>query len=340
MICKAQPLFLGRIPLALKKVKKYFYNTKTLRFEKLEVPVQIHLLRILGFISAALVTALIIVAIAFSFLDSPKERQMRTDMQQMEDNYRLLQKQINRLGGSVSELEQRDNNIYRSIFEASPLPDSIRLGKEYSSIDWQQYKFKSTEELVSEVSKEIRALTHRIDMQKTSYDTLQQLVKSKEQMLACIPAIQPVSNKTLDHVASGFGYRIDPIYKTPKMHTGLDFAAAIGTPIYATADGSVESAGFDDGGYGMHVILNHGYGYQTLYGHMVRIKVRGREKVKRGQILGWVGSTGKSTGPHLHYEVIRNSQKINPVHYFFNDLSAADYERMVKIAAASNQSFD
>lgn len=324
----------------LKKVKKYFYNTKTLRFEKLEVPLHIKLLRVLGFVSTAIVSALLIVAIAFRFLDSPKEKQMRQDLTTMQEKYVLLQRQIEHLGVNITELETRDNNIYRSIFEASPLPDSIRVGKTYSSVDWDQYKFRSTDELVEEVDKEIVALKHRIEVQKSSYDTLQMMVQSKEKMLASIPAIQPVSNKNLDHVASGFGYRIDPIYKTPKMHTGLDFATPMGTPIYATADGLVSESSFDDGGYGNHVIVNHGYGYETLYGHMVRIKARRGERVKRGQVLGWVGSTGKSTGPHLHYEVIRNKQKINPVHYFFNDLSAADYERLVKIAAANNQSFD
>jgi hypothetical protein len=283
---------------------------------------------------------MIIVAMAFQFLDSPKERRMRQDLATMQEKYILLQKQIEHLGGTMSDLEERDNNIYRSIFEASPLPDSIRVGKNYSSIDWEQYKFRNTDEIVQEVEKELTALKHRVVIQKGSYDTLQKMVRSKEKMLASIPAIQPISNKSLEHVASGFGYRIDPIYKTPKMHTGLDFAAAIGTPIYATADGVVKSASYDDGGYGNHVIINHGYGYETLYGHMVRLKARGGERVKRGQVIGYVGSTGKSTGPHCHYEVIRNDHKINPVHYFFNDLSATDYERMVKIAAANNQSFD
>lgn len=324
----------------LRKVKKYYYNTKTLRFEKLEIPLHVKLLRVLGFLSAAMVSALIIVAVAFRFLDSPKEKQMRQDLLTMQERYVLLQKQIEHLSDNVSDLEDRDNEIYRSIFEAAPLPDSIRVGKKYSSIDWDQYKFRSAEELIEEVDKEIAALRHRITLQQSSYDTLQKMVESKEKMLASIPAIQPVSNKSLDHVASGFGYRIDPIYKTPKMHTGLDFAAPIGTPIYATADGTVTEARFDDGGYGYHVVINHGYGYQTLYAHMIRMKARRGERVVRGQVLGWVGSTGKSTGPHLHYEVIRNKQKIDPVHYFFNDLSPSDYERLVKIAAVNNQSFD
>lgn len=294
----------------------------------------------MGFISAAIVSALIIVSIAFRFLDSPKEKQMRQDLSNMQERYHLLQDQIEAMSNDIAELETRDNNIYRSIFEAAPLPDSVRIGRAYSSVDWDQYKFRNTEELMGELQKELISLHHRIITQKNSYDTLFRLVQSKEKMLSSIPAIQPISNKMLDHIASGFGYRIDPIYKTPKMHTGLDFAAAIGTPIYATADGTIEDASFDDGGYGNHVIINHGYGYETLYGHMVKVKVHRGEKVKRGQVIGWVGSTGKSTGPHCHYEVIRNKQKINPVHYFFNDLSAADYERLIKIAAANNQSFD
>jgi murein DD-endopeptidase MepM/ murein hydrolase activator NlpD len=273
-------------------------------------------------------------------LDSPKEKQMRQDLQQMRERYLLLQKQIEQVAHDVAELEHRDNNIYRAIFEAAPLPDSIRIGKQYSRIDWDQYKFRDTDELIAEVEKEITALQHRINIQKASYDTLQMLVASKEEMLACIPAIQPISNKTLDHVASGFGYRIDPIYKTPKMHTGLDFAAPIGTPVYATANGRVSEAAYEPGGYGNHVIINHGYGYETLYAHLVKLKVKKGEKVKRGQVIGWVGSTGKSTGPHCHYEVIRNKHKINPVHYFFNDLSPADYERLIRIAEATNQSFD
>lgn len=300
----------------------------------------VKLLRVLGFISGALVSAMIIVAIAFRFLDSPKEKQMRQDIQTMQEQYKLLQRQMERMSTELAELEHRDNNIYRTIFESTPLPDSIRTGKKYSAIDWDQYRFRNTDELLAEIDLVIYSLKHRLAVQKASFDTIEKMVQSKEKMLASIPAIQPISNKNLEHVASGFGFRIDPIYKTPKMHTGLDFAAAVGTPVYATADGVVSTAGYDNGGYGNHVIINHGYGYETLYGHMVRIKARRGERVKRGQVVGWVGSTGKSTGPHLHYEVIRNKHKIDPVHFFFHDLSSADYERMVRIAAATNQSFD
>lgn len=286
-----------------------------------------------------MVTALIMLAIAYRFLPSPSEKRSEQDVYRLREQYDVLSKKLEQMNSDVSDLEQRDNNIYRSIFEAAPLPDSVRRGKlRHASLAGLSYQ--NNEELIATIGGMVQQLRNRIAAQEKSYDTLQRLVQTKEQMLAAIPAIQPVSNKTLTHIASGFGYRIDPIYKTPKLHTGLDFAAAIGTPIYATGNGTVSYTGYDEKGYGNHVIINHGYGYQTLYGHMVRIKVRRGQRVKRGEVIGWVGSTGKSTGPHCHYEVIRNDQKIDPIHYFFNDLTAAEYDRLVKLAAASNQSFD
>ncbi len=261
-------------------------------------------------------------------------------MRVLREQYSALQQEINNISKSMQELENRDNNIYRGVFESAPLPDSIRIGKQYSTIDPNKFAYTPSEQLIEYIQNGITALQHRVGVQQHSYDTLERLVKAKQQMLTAIPAVQPVSNKNLERVASGFGYRIDPIYKTPKMHTGIDFTAAMGTPIYATGDGVISEANFDNGGYGYHVIVNHGYGYQTLYGHMVKMKSRPGERVKRGQVIGWVGSSGKSTGPHCHYEVIKNGTKIDPVHFFFNDLSATDYERMVRIAAASNQSFD
>jgi murein DD-endopeptidase MepM/ murein hydrolase activator NlpD len=195
-------------------------------------------------------------------------------------------------------------------------------------------------ELLVSIVKTLNNLGSRINAQKTSYTEIDKLVNNKELLLSHTPAIQPVSNKELSRLASGFGHRIDPIYKTVKMHAGLDFAAPQGTPIYATADGTVTTGGNTNNGYGNHVVINHGYGYETLYGHMVRVKVRPGEAVKRGEVIGWVGSTGKSTGPHCHYEVHKNGQKINPVYFFYNDLSPDQFDRLLKQAAASNQSLD
>lgn len=324
----------------MKRVRKYYYNTDTHRFEKLEVSWKTRLLRILGFISAALVSATVIVAIAFQFLDSPKEKQLKDEMQLLREGYVNLQGELEDINKSITQLEQRDNDIYRAVFEAEPLPDSIRKGKDYSSTEAGLMAFAGPAELLGSMRDRVERLRKRVGVQASSYDTLEKLVETKERMLSAIPAIQPVSNRTLNRVASGFGYRIDPIYKTPKMHTGIDFTAATGTPIYATGDGTVRESGYDNGGYGNHVVINHGYGYRSLYGHMKKTKVRVGDRVKRGEVIGWVGSTGKSTGPHLHYEVIRNGDKIDPIHFFFNDLTASEYERLTKIAAASNQSFD
>ena len=195
-------------------------------------------------------------------------------------------------------------------------------------------------QLLSSITKTLTTLTSRVKVQSKSYEQIDELIKNKEQLLSHTPAIQPVSNQDLNRIASGFGYRIDPVYKTVKMHAGLDFAAPQGTPIYATANGTVTTAGNKGNGYGNHVIINHGYGYETLYGHMVKVKSNPGQKVTRGEVIGWVGSTGKSTGPHCHYEVHKNKNKIDPVYFFYNDLTPDQFDRLLKQAAASNQSFD
>jgi murein DD-endopeptidase MepM/ murein hydrolase activator NlpD len=176
--------------------------------------------------------------------------------------------------------------------------------------------------------------------QDSSYSAIKQWIENKQEMLTSIPSIQPVSNKELDRIASGFGFRIDPIYKIGKFHAGLDFTAPTGTPIYATGNGTIDLAEYNPSGYGNHVWIKHGYGYRTHYGHMVKIKVHNGQQVSRGEVIGWVGSTGKSTGPHCHYEVEKNGEKIDPIHFFYNDLKAEEFERMVQIAQAGNQSFD
>lgn len=322
------------------RVKKYFYNPDTHKFEKLVLSWRARFMKILGYLSTSFVTAAIVLAIAYRFLDSPKEKMMKGDVNNLRDQYEQLQGQIGSLNKAIAELEKRDNNIYRNVFEAAPIPDSVRYGKKYSELDMGQYAYITPEEMLANVQRSLEVLSHRVRTQNSSFDTLEHMVKSKEEMLKSIPAIQPVSDKNLNYIASGFGYRIDPIYKTVKMHTGLDFTAPIGTPIYATGNGVVSTAEFDAGGYGNNVVIDHGYGYETLYGHMSKIKVRVGQRVKRGEVIGWIGNSGKSTGPHCHYEVIKNGQKVDPIHFFFSDLTAAEYERMVHIAAASNQSFD
>ena len=323
----------------MKKIK-YYYNTHTLRYEKLEVPLRVKLLRVFGFLAAALFTAFIISYLAFRFIGSPGEKILQAENARLRDRYQDLNAKVRNLQEQMAELERRDNQVYRTIFEADPLPDSIRASKQELQAELARLARIEEDELSYSVQAALTILSKRIKVQEKSYQELAGLIRNKERILAATPAIQPVSNKDLSRIASGFGLRIDPIYKTVKMHAGLDFTAPQGTPIYATADGSVKSAGYSNSGYGNHVIISHGYGYETLYGHMVRIKARGGQRVKRGEIIGYVGSTGKSTGPHCHYEVRKNSQKLDPVYYFYNDLSPKQFDELLKRAQASNQSFD
>lgn len=323
----------------MKKIK-YFYNTNTLRYEKLEMPLRVKLLRIFGFIAAALVTAFLISYFAFQFVGSPNEKLLRMQNNSLKENYHDLNDELKNLEKQIKELEKRDNNVYRSIFEANPIPDSARAKEIEMEQEIKTVSGMNDNQLMSSIYYSIKSIKSRVSVQMESYKEIDSLIKNKEQLLAHTPAIQPVSNQDLSRIASGFGYRIDPVYKTVKMHAGLDFAAPQGTPIYATADGRVSLAGNAGDGYGNHVIINHGYGYQTLYGHMVKVKGKVGQMVKRGEVIGWVGSTGKSTGPHCHYEVHKNGNKIDPVYFFYNDISPEQFDRLLKQAAASNQSFD
>jgi murein DD-endopeptidase MepM/ murein hydrolase activator NlpD len=323
----------------MKKIK-YYYNTNTLRYEKLETPLRVKLLRVFGFVAAALVTAALISYVAFQFIGSPKEKILAQQNKDLKDSYKELEADLQSVEQQMKELEKRDNDVYRAIFEANPIPDSARATELENKQEVAKVEKIKDNQLVSSITNTLNNLKNRIEAQKKSYDQVDELVNNKEQLLSHTPAIQPVSNKDLSRIASGFGSRIDPVYKTVKFHYGLDFAAPQGTPIYATADGTITTAGSTGNGYGNHVIINHGYGYETLYGHMVRVKVRNGETIKRGEVIGWVGSTGKSTGPHCHYEVHKYGDKIDPIYFFYNDLSPAQFDQLLKKAAASNQSLD
>jgi len=323
----------------MKKIK-YFYNTHTLRYEKLVTPFRVKLLRVFAFVATAIVTAALISYFAFQFVGSPNEKFLRIQNSALREDLEDLNDSVMQIQMKMAELEKRDNSVYRSIFEASPLPDSARATFLEKQEEVAKVESMSGNELVTSISKALGNLRNRIAAQRTSYGQINNLINNKEKLLSATPAIQPISNKDLSRIASGFGYRIDPIYKTVKMHAGLDFTAPQGTPIYATADGVIKTAANTSNGYGNHVIINHGYGYETLYGHMVRIKARAGQKVNRGDLIGYVGSTGKSTGPHCHYEVHKNGQKIDPAYFFYNDLSPQQFDELLKRASASNQSFD
>ncbi len=323
----------------MKKIK-YFYNTHTLRYEKLVTPLRVKLLKIFGFIAMAIVTAGLIVIIAFQYIESPQAKALQLENNNLRGRYSVLQQQVKQLQQTMGELEKRDNEVYRSIFEAAPIPDSARLKQIEKTNEVKLVENMDENELLKSVSGQLNNLLLRVAYQQKSFTALDEMVKNKEKLLAAIPAIQPVSNKDLTRIASGFGSRIDPVYKVPKFHAGLDFTAPTGTPIYATADGVVKEANYNTGGYGNMVLINHGYGYETLYGHMVRIKTRAGAKITRGEVIGYVGSTGKSTGAHCHYEVHKDGQPVDPVYFFYNDLTPEQYDRLLKLAAAGNQSLD
>lgn len=342
--CNRKPLSYGKggqknYTAAMKKIK-YFYNTNTLRFERLITPLRVKLLRIFGLFAAVAVAAFFSTQLIYRYFPSSNEKRLMNLNSRLEDDLNIAQQQLEEMSISLQEIEKRDNEVYRSIFEASPIPDSARakmLEKE------EQEKINaalSAGELNESIQKKIIALKSRMKVQKASFDDITEMVKNKEVLLAATPAIQPVSNKNLSRLSSGFGYRIDPVYKTPKMHAGLDFAAPQGTPVYATGNGTIRFAGNAGNGYGNHIIIKHGYSYETLYGHLYRIKARAGKKVKRGEVIGWVGNSGKSTGPHLHYEVHKNGRPLDPIYFFYNDLSPEQFDRMLKMAAASNQSLD
>lgn len=324
----------------MKKIK-YFYNTQSLKFEKLVVPLRVKLLRFFGFLSGLVVASAIVIYLYLRFFPKPGEIEYNRKYDLLKYKYEQLNSYIKDLQNQMAALEKRDNEVYRSIFEANPVPDSARA----KLIEQQNQLAKVTMindvELSKEIAEQLNNISSRIQFQSKSYDQIAELIKNKEEKLVCIPAIQPVNNKQLNHIASGFGMRVDPVYGTPKMHKGLDFAAPQGTPIYATGNGVVSKAESAPNGFGNHVIINHGYGYETVYGHMVKIKAMVGQKVVRGEVIGWVGSTGKSTGPHCHYEVHINGEAVDPVYFFYNDLNAAQYDQILKIAAyGSAKSFD
>lgn len=318
---------------------KYYFNSQTLKYEKVKLSLKIKILKAVGFISTAMVFSFIIIALAYTFLDSPKEQQLKREINQLSLQYDILQERLKTTDKVLQVLEDRDDNIYRVIFEAEPISKDVRNAgfggvNRYKSLENYEYG-----KLMVETTKKIDILSKKLYVQSKSYDELTKLVNSKEKMISSIPAIQPVDSRKLRGAISGFGYRIHPIYKIRKMHSGIDFTAPVGTPIYATGDGVVIAQG-NERGYGNRIMINHGYGYVTKYAHMSKFKVKKGERVKRGDIIGHVGNTGASTGPHLHYEVFKNGKVVNPMSFFFNDLTPAEYVAMLELASKENQSFD
>jgi murein DD-endopeptidase MepM/ murein hydrolase activator NlpD len=283
---------------------------------------------------------LVMVIIFFQFFDSPKEKILNREIENLTTQFEVVQKKLSQVELVLDDVQKRDDNIYRVIFEADPIPSSIRKAG-YGGVNrYQELNGFKNSDLIIETSKKIDQITKQIYIQSKSFDDIIELAKSKADMLAALPAIQPVSNADLSRMASGYGYRIHPIYKTRKLHAGMDFSAKTGTPIYATGDGKISKVRRSRKGYGNHVVIEHGYGYKTLYAHMIKYIVKKGQKVKRGEVIGYVGSTGTSVAPHLHYEVHKDGRKIDPVNFFYNDLNPEEYEKMLEMSSQNNQSFD
>ena len=291
-------------------------------------------------ICTSLIFAVGIVYLIQKFIPSANEQRLQNDLSKMEEQYTLMQQDANRMHKVLESLRKRDVNIYRVLYESEPIDEDVWNAGYGGSNRYKDLEGFSNTDLMKDLRAKLDKLKYQLVLQSKSYDEIAKLSMSKEAMLASIPAIQPVSNEDLTRIASGFGMRIDPIYRTPRMHSGLDFTAPVGTPIFSTGKGKVVAVEFNGGGYGNHVIIDHGYGYQSHYAHMSRFNCKVGQEVNRGDMIGFVGNTGKSTGPHLHYEIIYNGEKIDPVHFFYNDLTNAQYEQMLELSANAAKTLD
>ena len=319
---------------------KYYYDTETCKYERVKVGTWDIVLSLLGFLSVATIIAITMVLVYNTYFESPKEAMQKKENEELKLYYDILNQEMDAAQDMMVALQQRDDDIYRVINEAEPIPSTIRQGgiggtERYKNLLEEGLQ---QEELILSTLKKIESLKKQMYIQTKSYDEIVSLAKNKDQMYASIPAIQPVTNKELSRLASGFGRRIDPIYKVRRMHYGVDFSAPRGTPIYSTGDGVVKKVKTNYGGYGKEIIIDHGYGYVTRYAHLSEFNVKRGQKIKRGECIGYIGSTGKSTAPHLHYEVIKDKKKVNPVHYFYNDLNEEEYQKILELSSIENQS--
>jgi murein DD-endopeptidase MepM/ murein hydrolase activator NlpD len=319
---------------------KYYFNHKTLSFEKARLTVKALVLKILSYLSTSLVFTVVAIIIGYSFFGSPKERILQRELKQYQLQFEMVNERMEQLQAVVNDLADRDDNIYRIIFEAEPVPSAARKAGIGGADRYEPMKGYQNSEVIINTVQKLDQLTAQLYVQSKSYDQVYEMAKNKARLLASIPAIQPVSNKDLRRLSSYFGYRIDPFYKVGKFHEGVDFSIPTGTDVYVTGDGIVVEAGRSKGGYGNVVIVDHGFGYKTMYAHLQEIDVRVGQRVTRGEIIAASGSTGKSTSPHLHYEVWKSNKPIDPINYFFNDITPAQYDEMVSLSQRPSQTMD
>jgi murein DD-endopeptidase MepM/ murein hydrolase activator NlpD len=327
------------LKIAVKK-EKYHYNLKTLQYEKVESSWQQRILRFLVIVLAFVISGVFITAIYTFYFDSPLEKFLKQEIAVNQQEMELLKRELEEMQAVLENLRERDVNTYRVIYEAEPIESSLWEAGIGGSSRYKELEKFSTGELMIDLRRKVDELRLKMAWQSKSYDELAVLVSQKGEMLESLPAIQPVANKDLKRMASGYGWRIDPVYGVKRFHSGMDFSAPIGTEVYATGKGVIEEVVSSRIGYGKMIIINHGFGYKTLYAHLDDFAVKKNDKVVRGQLIGYVGNTGKSVGPHLHYEVIKRGQKVNPVFFYYQDLDEEQYEEMIRMSENAGSSLD
>ena len=319
---------------------KYYYDVESLSYKKIKRKKRTTFKYASLFLLAASFFAFAFVFIANQYIESPKERTLKRELHNAQLQFELLNKKMNQAETVLNDIANRDNNIYRVYFEANPIPQEQRKAGFGGINRYKNLEGFDNSKLIIESNKRLDILQKQIVVQSKSLDEITKLAKEKEKLLAAIPAIQPVSNENLTRMASGYGMRSDPFTKVRKMHWGMDFSAPRGTPIYASGDGVVTRADSRSTGYGNHIRINHGYGYISLYAHLYKYNVRKNQKVKRGDLIGFVGSTGRSEGPHLHYEISKDGKRINPINFYYGSLTADEFKKMLEHASLENQSLD
>ena len=323
--------------------EKFIYNAQTLRYEKVVESLSSRIFTIVGFICAALVTAFIFTLISHKYFPSPALKDKEKEINLLRTQYAQLGKEINKMSNALQSIQDRDASAHRMIFGMDPIDENVWNGGVGGNDKYEKLPDYSSKDVLVSTLEKVDKLKHQLALQSKSLDEILKEARHKEDMLASIPSIKPLRSDHLRRdiqLLSGFGWRTHPIHKVRKMHTGIDFSAPKGTPIQATGNGVVKEVELRSTGYGVSVLIDHGYGYQTLYAHMGKVSVKVGEKVNKGQKIGEVGSTGTSTAPHCHYEVIFKGKKINPIHYCMDGLNPEEYNEMVKAAEHINQSFD
>ena len=319
---------------------KYYYDSDTLSYRKIERKKRNTIKFASLFLFGSAIFGFLFVFLASQYVESPKEKALKRELQNMELQYGLLNKKMDEAEKVLTNVEERDNNIYRLYFEANPIPEEQRRAGFGGINRYKDLEGFDNSRLIVNSNRRMDVLQKQIVVQSKSLDEIANLAEDKAKFLATIPAIQPVKNEDLKRMASGYGYRSDPFTKVRKFHYGMDFTSPRGTPIYATGDGVVKRADNSAAGYGKHIRIDHGYGYMSLYAHMYKYNVRKNQKVKRGDIIGFVGSTGRSQAPHLHYEIFKDKERINPLNFYYGSLSAEEFDELLQRASVENQSLD